>query len=93
MVRVFSAYQFAGQNILRVNDEIRVACAIDSDHLILAKGTHLIEICSLNTTNDDLESDNEIRNLYSFPTVDEVIEMIYCEYGKLCESINFAFKS
>lgn len=82
MVRVFSAYQFVGQNILRVNGDVRAASVIDSKHLILAKCNHVIEIATLQSVDANNETGNEIRKLFAFPTVDEVIQMTYCKFGK-----------
>lgn len=92
MVRVFSAYQFGGQSIHRISDDIRTACLIDFNHLALAKFNHLIEIVALTATeneskedqqtNSSLPNDNGIQAEFTFPTVDEVIEMVYCKFGK-----------
>lgn len=93
MVRVFSVYQFNGQTIHRVPDDIRTACLIDANHLVLARFNHLIEIVSLQNTNNefsanneeiaaDSPNDNDIQTKFTFPTVDEVIEMVYCKYGE-----------
>lgn len=93
MVRVFSVYQFGGQVIHRIPDDIRTACLIDSNHLALAKFNHIIEIVSLwsNNTGCDLNgcdnsinhsNDNDIQTQFAFPTVDEVIEMFYCRFGE-----------
>lgn len=99
MVRVFSAYQFGGQIIHRIQDDIRAACLIDDSHLILAKCNHLIEILTLhkslsyvdisnNASNEtstntvNYLNDNQIQTKFSFPTVDEVIQMVYCKFGE-----------
>lgn len=97
MVRVFSVYQFGGQTIHRIPDDICAACLIDANQLVLAKCNHLIEIVTLrnNVALDDvalslcgdgdhsmLLNDNEIQTKFTFPTVDEVVEMAYCEFGK-----------
>lgn len=91
MVRVFSIYQFDGQSIHRIPGDIRAASLIDSNHLALAKSDHVIEIVSLqNSHYDDLSRDkrcelaeeNNIHVKYAFPTVDEVVDMVYCKFGK-----------
>lgn len=90
MVRVFSAYQFAGQSIQCINDDVRAACIIDSKQLVLAKGNHVIEIVTLQKFGkNDIEAaaaiasnENEIETKFSFPSVDEVKQMVYCKFGK-----------
>lgn len=87
MVRVFSVYQFGGQGIHRVPDDIRAACLIDSSHLALAKYNHIIEIVSL---RGRIECDNDVGQLdgndtqvqFAFPTIDEVVEMVHCKFGE-----------
>lgn len=98
MVRVFSIYQFDGQSIHRIPGDIRSASLIDADQLALAKSDHVIEIISLKTDQmvgakrispiHDASDDTNIRTKYAFPTVDEIIEMVYCQFGKefLCIS-------
>lgn len=95
MVRVFSVYQFGGQTVHRISDDIRGACLIDSQHIVLAKCNHLIEIIelkqpesfSIDTNEQQIANDpsnlneNEIKSKFVFPTVDEVIEMDYCTFG------------
>lgn len=93
MVRVFSIYQFDGQSIHRIPDDIRSASLIDATHLALAKSDHVIEIISLeqNHCDDsrftaftaDPANDNNTQTKYAFPTVDEVVEMAYCKFGKM----------
>lgn len=93
MVRVFSIYQFDGQSIHRIPDDIRSASLIDTTHLALAKSDHVIEIISLEKhhcddsrypafTVADQANDNNTQTKYAFPTVDEVVEMVYCKFGK-----------
>lgn len=87
MVRVFSVYQFGGQVIHRVPDDIRAACLMDSNHLALAKYNHIIEIVSL---RGRIECDNDINQAhgndiqvqFAFPTIDEVTEMMHCKFGE-----------
>lgn len=89
MVRVFSAYQFAGQSIQCINGDILAACIIDSNQLILAKGNHVIEIVSLQKfgKNDSAidastaSNENEIETKFTFPSVDEVQQMVHCKFG------------
>lgn len=89
MVRVFSAYQFAGQSIQCINGDIRAACILDAKQLILAKGNHVIEIVTLQKF-DKCESvidaatasnEYEIEKQFTFPSVDEVMQMVYCKFG------------
>lgn len=92
MVRVFSIYQFDGQTIHRIPGDIRSASLIDATDLALAKSDHIIEIISLQNSNFDnpkLETfstdpvdDTNIHTKYAFPTMDEVVEMVYCKFGK-----------
>ena len=88
MVRVFSIYQFDGQSIHRIPGDIRAASLIDPNHLALAKSDHVIEIVSLQNghfdqqNRDDSTDENNIQTKYAFPTVDEVVEMVYCKIGK-----------
>lgn len=93
MVRVFSIYQFDGQSIYRIPGDIRSASLIDPNHLALAKSDHVIEIVSLQNGqfdqhnpdrfgNDSVSDENNIQTKYAFPTVDEVVEMVYCKIGK-----------
>lgn len=91
MVRVFSIYQFDGQSIHRIPNDILAASLIDANHLALAKSDHVIEIVSLQKSNElhrdrsasfDSADDNNIHTKYAFPTVDEVVEMVYCKFGK-----------
>lgn len=94
MVRVFSIYQFNGQSIHRISGDIQSASLIDANQLALAKSDHVIEIVSLQNENYDATTagdqhgfdatqanDSNIRTKYAFPTVDEVIEMVYCKSG------------
>lgn len=97
MVRVFSIYQFNGQSIHRIPGDIQSASLIDANQLALAKSDHVIEIVSLQNESYDadatpadqhgiaanqLHDGSNIRTKYAFPTVDEVIEMVYCKAGK-----------
>lgn len=92
MVRVFSIYQFDGQTIHRVPGDIQSASLIDANHLALAKTDHVIEIVSLqndnfvethsNSFDDDQANDSNMQIKFAFPTVDEVVEMVYCKFGK-----------
>lgn len=92
MVRVFSIYQFDGQTIHRVPGDIQSASLIDANHLALAKTDHVIEIVSLkngnfvethsNSFDNEQVNDSNIQIKFAFPTVDEVVEMVYCKFGK-----------
>lgn len=90
MVRVFSAYQFAGQSIQCINGDVRAACIIDAKQLVLAKGNHVIEIVTLQKFGKDdsvidaatASNENEIETTFTFPSVDEVKQMVYCKFGK-----------
>lgn len=89
MVRVFSIYQFDGQSIHRIPGDIQAASLIDENHLALAKSDHVIEIISLQYRHpEDSKADsfsvddNNTHIKYAFPTVDEVVEMDYCKFGK-----------
>lgn len=78
--------------IHRVPDDIRAACLIDSTHVALAKYNHLVEIVSLRHSirfdvdscefDINLSEDNNVKVEYAFPTIDEVVEMVYCKFGK-----------
>lgn len=89
MVRVFSAYQFAGQSIQCINGDVRAACIIDARQLVLAKSNHVIEIVALQKfgENDNVvdastaSNENEIDTKFTFPSVDEVKHMVYCKFG------------
>lgn len=91
MVRVFSIYQFNGQSVHRISGDIQSASLIDANQLALSKSDHVIEIVSLqnesyNATAPDNQREfsmdgSNIRTKYAFPTVDEVIEMVYCKSG------------
>lgn len=92
MVRVFSVHQFGGQTIHRIPDDIRASCLIDSNHLALAKFNHVIEIVTLRNSTENLGNqqipieypiDNDIQTKFAFPTVDEVVEMIFCKFGEI----------
>lgn len=98
MVRVFSVYQFGGQTIHRIPDDIRASCLIDSNHLALAKFNHVIEIVALKNDSDDIgnqqvpieyPNDNDIQTRFAFPTVDEVVEMVFCKFGKKTKQKHF----
>lgn len=92
MVRVFSIYQFDGQTIHRIPGDIRSASLIDANDLALAKSDHIIEILSLQNSNFDTTKkdtfsanpadDSNTQIKYAFPTMDEVVEMVYCKFGK-----------
>lgn len=92
MVRVFSIYQFDGQSIHRIPGDVRSASLIDPNHLALAKSDHVIEIVTLQNDQFDQQNrdrlgndsadENNIHTKYAFPTVDEVVDMVYCKIGK-----------
>ena len=84
MVRVFSAYHYRAQNIHTINDDILASCLMDSNHIILAKTNHIIEILSLNDDvnhNEDAAQPHKPIQSISFPTVDYVQRMTYCKQG------------
>lgn len=98
MVRVFSAYQFAGQSIQRINGDVRAACIIDARQLVLAKSNHVIEIVTLrkfDKSDGEIENtasleENEIEKQFVFPSVDEVKQMVYCKFGELSSAVHRA---
>ncbi|XP_031634727.1 uncharacterized protein LOC116348019 [Contarinia nasturtii] len=96
MVRVFSIYQFDGQSIHRIPDDILSASLIDANHLALAKSDHVIEIVSLQRSDElnsrrftsiDSTDENNIHTKYAFPTVDEVAKMVYCKFGNFIATV------
>lgn len=73
MVRVISVHHFASQNVQTV--EQPTACTVaPPDRLLLALTSNCIEV-------RDLKNDSEVQ--FSFPTVDEAIQIVHCLNGKL----------
>ena len=92
-------YQFGGQNIHRIIDDISGAAVNEQNELILAKRNHMIEIISLESPREptidsyqkrkprrdfQAAAENDIQSKLTFPTVDEVVEMVYCRSRKRC---------
>lgn len=71
MVRVISVHNFASQHIQLV--EQPTACTVAKpDRLLLALSSHCIEV-------HDLKENGDI--LFTFPTVDEVTQIVHCLNG------------
>lgn len=71
MVRVISVHHFASQNVQTV--EQPTACTVaPPDRLLLALTSNCIEV-------RDVKNDSEVQ--FSFPTVDEAIQIIHCLNG------------
>ena len=82
MVRVISVHHFADQNVLTV--EQPTASVIASPHrLLLALPSHCIEV-------RDLSHGGEV--LFTFPTVDEVTQIVHCLNGKAFRSSFTVFR-
>lgn len=91
MVRVFSAYQFAGQSIQRINGDVQAACVIDANQILLVKSNHVIEIATLRPTDQNdttcvadaatASNENQVEVQFTFPSVDEVKQMVYSKFG------------
>lgn len=87
MVRVFSAYHFRGQTIHTIGDDILASCILENtDRIAIAKSNHIVDIVSLKSNSDknDLNhNENEkLKIVLSFPTVDQVQQILYCCNGK-----------
>ncbi|XP_030747037.1 uncharacterized protein LOC115875658 [Sitophilus oryzae] len=81
MVRVISVHHFAGQNIQTV--EQPTACTVaPPNRLLLALTSNCIEV-------RDLLKDSEVQ--FSFPTVDEAIQLIHCLNGDYVASLETKF--
>lgn len=72
MVRVISVHHFPNQDIQTVEQPTASAIA-PPKRLLLALATHCIQV-------RDLENKCEV--LFSFPTVDEVKQIVHCLNGK-----------
>lgn len=71
MVRVISVHHFTNQNILTV--EQPTACTVaPPDKLLLALMNNCVEV-------RDLKNEGDV--LFSFPSVDEVIQIVHCRNG------------
>lgn len=86
MVRVFSAYHYRGQTIHTINDDILASCIMEnSDTIAIAKSNHIVDIVTLRSNNDNNDlnhNDNEkLKIVLSFPTVDQVQQIVYCCNG------------
>ncbi|XP_044260158.1 Hermansky-Pudlak syndrome 3 protein homolog [Tribolium madens] len=81
MVRVISVHHFAGQNIQTV--EQPTACTVaPPDKLLLALTSNCIEV-------RDLKNESEV--LFSFPSVDEVIQIVHCRNGDFVTTLETKF--
>ncbi|XP_066255602.1 uncharacterized protein [Euwallacea similis] len=77
MVRVISVHHFATQNVQTV--EQPTACTVaPPDRLLLALTSNCIEV-------RDLRNDSEVQ--FSFPTVDEAIQIVHCLNGDYVASL------
>lgn len=75
MVRVISVHHFASQNVQTV--EQPTACTVaPPNRLLLALTSNCVEVRDLS---------NESDVLFSFPTVDEVIQIVHCLNGSLAQ--------
>lgn len=72
MVRVISVHHFSKQHIQTIEQPTATAVA-PPDRLLLALSSHCIEVRDLNSEADVL---------FSFPTVDEVKQIVHCMNGK-----------
>lgn len=72
MVRVISAHHFASQHIQTV-EQPTASTVAPPNRLLLALSSHCIEV-------RDLSSEGDV--LFTFPTVDEVTNIIHCLNGK-----------
>lgn len=83
MVRVISVHHFANQFIQVI--EQPTACTVaPPNRLLSALMSNCVEV-------RDLSSDSEV--LFSFPTVDEVIQIIHCLNGKLSCNLQYIIVS
>ncbi|XP_050299811.1 uncharacterized protein LOC126738492 [Anthonomus grandis grandis] len=81
MVRVISVHHFASQNVQTV--EQPTACTVaPPDRLLLALTSNCIEV-------RDLKNDSEVQ--FSFPTVDEAIQIVHCLNGDYVASLETKF--
>ncbi|XP_049805068.1 Hermansky-Pudlak syndrome 3 protein homolog [Schistocerca nitens] len=71
MVRVISVHHFANQDIHKCEEPLAVTTA-PPDRLLLAQAQHAVEVRGLAEGGDVL---------FTFPTVDEVRQMVYCCNG------------
>lgn len=72
MVRVISLHNFINQNIQTV--EQPTACTVaPPDKLLLALTSNCVEV-------RDLKNGSEV--LFTFPSVDEVIQIVHCQNGE-----------
>lgn len=72
MVRVISVHHFANQFVQVI--EQPTACTVaPPDRLLSALMSNCVEV-------RDLSNDSEVK--FSFPTVDEVIQIVHCLNGK-----------
>lgn len=99
MVRVFSAYHYRGQTIHTINDEILATCIMENtDRIAIAKSnSYIVDIVSLKSNNDNNDlnhNDNEkLKIVLSFPTVDQVQQIVYCCNGKYIVTIELCSSS
>lgn len=75
MVRVYSVYHFQSQHIKQLHDVVVDACAIAPDTVAIARQNNLIEI-------EKITSDDNNPPPISFPTVDEIEQLIYGAHGE-----------
>ncbi|CAG9770856.1 unnamed protein product [Ceutorhynchus assimilis] len=81
MVRVISVHHFASQNVQTV--EQPTACTVaPPDRLLLALTSNCIEV-------RDLKNDSEVQ--FSFPTVDEAVQIVHCLNGDYVASLETKF--
>lgn len=78
MVRVISVHHFSKQHIQTV-DQPTASTIAPPDRLLLALSSHCIEVRDL---------DNGAEFMFSFPTVDEVKQIVYCLNGECVRPCN-----
>ncbi|RZC40531.1 Hermansky-Pudlak syndrome 3 protein -like protein [Asbolus verrucosus] len=81
MVRVISVHHFASQHIQTV--EQPTACTVaPPDKLLLALTSNCVEV-------RDLQNESDV--LFSFPSVDEVIQIVHCRNGDFVATLETKF--
>lgn len=73
MVRVISVHHFASQNVQTI-EQPTASTVAPPNRLLSALTSNCIEV-------RDLMNESEV--LFSFPTVDEAIQIVHCLNGKL----------
>ncbi|XP_064214386.1 BLOC-2 complex member HPS3 isoform X2 [Tribolium castaneum] len=81
MVRVISVHHFAGQHIQTV-EQPTACCVAPPDKLLLALTSNCIEV-------RDLKNESDV--LFTFPSVDEVIQIVHCRNGDFVATLETKF--